>query len=180
MGKMETVVRQDAWTEREDSILASLVIRFIAKGSTQLKAFERAGEMLERTASACGYRWNSQVRKQYKNEIAKAKKERYSSKYKTRADLPVELEVAATVEEPQEPTTPAVNEVEALKQEIAGLKQYLNTIENIQMKDLHQKVNRLEKERDDQFKRANKYQALFHRSLQMSKIYSEVKALETV
>lgn len=68
--------RQDAWTMDEDRLLAEIVLEHIRAGSTQLKAFEEVGGKLARTAAACGFRWNSFVRKKYKNEIAQAKKER--------------------------------------------------------------------------------------------------------
>ncbi|RWR08204.1 RsfA family transcriptional regulator [Siminovitchia fortis] len=68
--------RQDAWTAEEDRLLAELVLSHIREGSTQLKAFKEAGAKLARTAAACGFRWNSYVRKAYQNEILLAKKER--------------------------------------------------------------------------------------------------------
>ena len=71
-----TTVRQDAWTKDEDLLLAEVVLRHIREGSTQLKAFEEVGRKLSRTPAACGFRWNSQVRKQYKAGIELAKKQR--------------------------------------------------------------------------------------------------------
>lgn len=68
--------RQDAWTTEEDRLLADLVLSHIREGSTQLKAFKEAGAKLARTAAACGFRWNSYVRKAYQEEITLAKKER--------------------------------------------------------------------------------------------------------
>lgn len=68
--------RQDAWTAEEDRLLADLVLSHIREGSTQLKAFKEAGAKLARTAAACGFRWNSYVRKTYQQEITLAKKER--------------------------------------------------------------------------------------------------------
>lgn len=71
-----TTSRQDAWSADEDLLLAELVLSHIRGGSTQLKAFEEAGKKLKRTAAACGFRWNSNIRKQYKEEINQAKKAR--------------------------------------------------------------------------------------------------------
>ena len=68
--------RQDGWTEDEDAYLAEVVLRHIKEGSTQLKAFEEVGKGVTRTAAACGFRWNSFVRKQFKQEIEAAKKTR--------------------------------------------------------------------------------------------------------
>lgn len=65
--------RGDAWLESDDQILATVVISHITSGSTQLKAFEEVAIKLNRTASACGFRWNSALRKNYENQIKKAK-----------------------------------------------------------------------------------------------------------
>ncbi|GLH63357.1 RsfA family transcriptional regulator [Parageobacillus sp. G301] len=75
-----TSVRQDAWTQDEDLLLAEVVLRYIREGGTQLQAFEEVGQLLSRTAAACGFRWNSYVRKQYKEEIELAKKQRKERK----------------------------------------------------------------------------------------------------
>ncbi|MBY6036203.1 RsfA family transcriptional regulator [Fictibacillus nanhaiensis] len=71
-----TILRQDAWTNDEDAILAEVTLRHIREGSTQLVAFEEVGEKLTRTPAACGFRWNSLIRKQYEKAIAEAKKVR--------------------------------------------------------------------------------------------------------
>ncbi|UZJ77267.1 RsfA family transcriptional regulator [Fictibacillus sp. KU28468] len=71
-----TVVRQDAWNQEEDVLLADVVLRHIREGSTQLAAFEEVGEKLSRTSAACGFRWNSLIRKRYESAIAIAKKQR--------------------------------------------------------------------------------------------------------
>ncbi|WAA13698.1 RsfA family transcriptional regulator [Fervidibacillus halotolerans] len=75
-----TSVRQDAWTKDEDLLLAEVVLRHIREGSTQLKAFDEVGKKLNRTAAACGFRWNSTVRKQYQSAIELAKKQRKEGK----------------------------------------------------------------------------------------------------
>lgn len=74
-----TSARQDAWTADEDQFLAETVLAHIRGESTQLKAFEEAGAKLARTAAACGFRWNSYVRKKYNSEINLAKKQRKES-----------------------------------------------------------------------------------------------------
>ncbi|MGM0803279.1 MAG: RsfA family transcriptional regulator [Bacillota bacterium] len=71
-----TNLRQDAWTKEEDAILAEVTLRHIREGSTQLVAFEEVGEKLTRTPAACGFRWNSLIRKQYDKAITEAKKVR--------------------------------------------------------------------------------------------------------
>ncbi|BAQ09853.1 prespore-specific transcriptional regulator rsfa [Bacillus sp. OxB-1] len=69
-------VRQDAWVEENDILLAETVLRHVREGSTQLSAFEEVGDLLNRTAAACGFRWNAVVRRDYEKELAEAKKER--------------------------------------------------------------------------------------------------------
>jgi len=91
--------RQDAWTQDEDLILAEFVLRHIREGSTQLVAFEEVGKKLMRTSAACGFRWNSFVRKQYSAGIELAKKQRKENKknqLKGKTNFAVEVE---TVEE---------------------------------------------------------------------------------
>lgn len=59
-----------------DEMLAEMVLRHVREGSTQLNAFEEAGDELNRTAAACGFRWNAVVRHQYEAQLKEAKKER--------------------------------------------------------------------------------------------------------
>jgi len=66
-------VRQDAWTDEEDMKLVEIVLSYIRNGRTQLEAFKHAGNMLSRTAAACGFRWNATLRKKYGAEIVQAK-----------------------------------------------------------------------------------------------------------
>lgn len=79
-----TASRQDAWTQDEDLLLAEVVLRHIREGGTQLSAFEEVGKKLSRTAAACGFRWNSYVRKQYTTGIELAKKQRKELRKKKR------------------------------------------------------------------------------------------------
>lgn len=72
--------RQDAWTEDDDLVLAEVTLRHIREGGTQLAAFEEVGQRLGRTAAACGFRWNSCVRKRYDAAIAIAKNQRQQLK----------------------------------------------------------------------------------------------------
>ena len=69
-------LRQDAWLDENDELLAEAVIRHVKEGSTQLNAFEEASDLLNRTAAACGFRWNAVVRKKYEKELNEAKQER--------------------------------------------------------------------------------------------------------
>lgn len=67
--------RVNAWTDSEDAILAEVVLDHISSGATQLQAFEHAGKRLDRSETACGFRWNSVVRKDYATAIRLAKEE---------------------------------------------------------------------------------------------------------
>jgi prespore-specific regulator len=78
-----SVIRQDAWTDSEDMMLAEVVLRHIREGSTQLSAFEEVGSKLKRSAAACGFRWNSLIRKKYNTAVEMAKKQRKELKKKT-------------------------------------------------------------------------------------------------
>lgn len=69
-------VRQDAWTDENDLMLAETVLRHVREGSTQLNAFEEVGDKLNRTSAACGFRWNAVVRHQYEKALDLAKKQR--------------------------------------------------------------------------------------------------------
>ncbi|KON86064.1 Prespore-specific transcriptional regulator RsfA [Sporosarcina globispora] len=69
-------VRQDAWTDENDLLLAETVLRHVREGSTQLNAFEEVGDKLNRTSAACGFRWNAVVRHQYEKALQLAKKQR--------------------------------------------------------------------------------------------------------
>ncbi len=73
-------VRQDAWTHEDDLLLAETVLRYIREGGTQLAAFEEVGDKLNRTAAACGFRWNAEVRNRYVEAIELAKKQRKERK----------------------------------------------------------------------------------------------------
>jgi prespore-specific regulator len=76
-----TAVRQDAWSPDDDIILAEVTLRHIREGSTQLAAFEEVGERIGRTSAACGFRWNSCVRKRYDDAIQIAKQHRQKRNY---------------------------------------------------------------------------------------------------
>ncbi|MBN3556272.1 RsfA family transcriptional regulator [Fictibacillus nanhaiensis] len=69
-------LRQDAWSEEDDLLLAETVLRHVREGSTQLHAFEEVGDKLERTSAAVGFRWNAIVRKKYEQALKIAKKQR--------------------------------------------------------------------------------------------------------
>jgi prespore-specific regulator len=103
--------RQDAWSQDEDVILAEVVLRHIREGGTQLKAFEEVGRKLSRTSAACGFRWNSFVRKQYKSGIELAKKQRkQSKKHSPQVKKPAQEENQAVVPPVQYQSVQSVHE----------------------------------------------------------------------
>ncbi|MBU9720678.1 MULTISPECIES: RsfA family transcriptional regulator [Bacillaceae] len=73
-------VRQDAWSEEDDLLLAETVLRHIREGGTQLRAFDEVGDALNRTSAACGFRWNAVVRDKYEDAIKLAKRHRKDRK----------------------------------------------------------------------------------------------------
>lgn len=73
-------VRQDSWSHEDDLLLAETVLRHIREGSTQLNAFEEVGDKLNRTAAACGFRWNAEIRQKYDKALDLAKKQRKERK----------------------------------------------------------------------------------------------------
>ena len=110
------MVRQDAWNQDEDLLLAEVVLRHIREGSTQLSAFEEVGDSLSRTPAACGFRWNSSIRKQYESAIQLAKKQRKQVKKNTLAEksdrVNGEPQIAVTsFTETEEPVVQVVDEI---------------------------------------------------------------------
>lgn len=91
-----TSIRQDAWNQDEDRLLAETVLSFIKDGGTQLAAFEEVGRKLSRTTAACGFRWNSLVRKQYKAMIDEAKSLRREKIKKNRSERGIKKEKTET------------------------------------------------------------------------------------
>ncbi|WHY02278.1 RsfA family transcriptional regulator [Neobacillus sp. DY30] len=96
--------RQDAWSQDEDLLLAEVVLRHIREGGTQLQAFEEVGKQLSRTSAACGFRWNSFVRKQYKSGIELAKKQRKELK---KQSIPTDQEITNEIVAEETPSSAA-------------------------------------------------------------------------
>lgn len=142
-----TAVRQDAWSADDDLILAEVTLRHIREGGTQLRAFEEVGERIGRTAAACGFRWNSCVRKKYEAAIQIAKnqrKERNKLKKKNIAS-----------NQPEEALTSSITlEDSGYKNESAGLEEqlsidaiirFLRRLKTIQQ-DSDKRIKQLERE----------------------------------
>jgi len=72
--------RHDAWTLENEQLLAETVLSYVQNGRTQSAAFKDVGNRLNRTAVACGYRWNAELRKKYTKELEQAKMKRNLNK----------------------------------------------------------------------------------------------------
>lgn len=124
------MIRRDSWNLKHDSTLAEIVIGHIKNGSTQLKAFEEAANELNRSESACGFRWNSVIRKQHKEEIKRAKEIRLQSRSKhtsKRVDKMVSTGISTNSE--TSPIDLIIQSLVALKDQFHDMK---ITIQNLQ------------------------------------------------
>ncbi|GED13046.1 precorrin-3B C17-methyltransferase [Aneurinibacillus migulanus] len=147
-----TVTRQDAWTPDDDLLLAEVTLRHIREGSTQLCAFEEVGERLSRTAAACGFRWNSAVRKRYEDaiQIAKAhRQERKKAKRRLKSISPVPLMEKASLAE--ETSHAEVDEAIAVRQQEMQEEISLDVVIRFLrgQKDAYKRMKQLEKEAAD-------------------------------
>ncbi|WP_017185319.1 RsfA family transcriptional regulator [Alkalibacillus haloalkaliphilus] len=133
-------VRQDAWSHEDDLLLAETVLRHIREGSTQLNAFEEVGDQLNRTAAACGFRWNAEVRKNYEKAVDLAKRQRkqrkkaqQQGKPQPRRTVQPEVNLPMTAEETAMPVEEAplpvqTNEVSTSAPSIDSIIQQLNQL----------------------------------------------------
>ncbi|WP_458413999.1 RsfA family transcriptional regulator [Schinkia sp. CFF1] len=164
-----TTLRQDAWTQDEDLLLAEVVLRHIRDGSTQLAAFEEVGKKLSRTAAACGFRWNSAVRKQYKSAIELAKKQRKGEKI-------LEEPKVISVEEPKDaPSTEGQTSVdpggEKKLMTFDAVIEFLSSVESTmkssealkeENESLKNEITALKQERDDLLNKVEKLTESYH------------------
>ncbi|MGV6935943.1 RsfA family transcriptional regulator [Paenibacillus sp. CMM36] len=117
-------MRQDAWTQFDDDLLTKTVLTHIRINKTQLAAFQEVGERLNRTAAACGFRWNSALRHKYYNELKVAKEERMNNKIGSKNSIP-----AASI---QKTEINFMNEIDIAIQSLNNLRvEYLNMQETI-------------------------------------------------
>lgn len=143
-------VRQDAWSAEDDLILAEVTLRHIREGSTQLAAFEEVGRRIGRTSAACGFRWNSCVRKRYEEAIALAKQQRQKRSYLKKQGLtPLpELEGDAGVEAGKGAAAAEVLSLDAI---IRHLRHWKHTLQELG-RQIRQ-YERLLKEKEEQIAR---------------------------
>jgi prespore-specific regulator len=128
-----TAIRQDAWTEEEDLLLAEIVLRSVREGGTQLQAFAEASRQLSRTAAACGFRWNAYVRKQYREAIEFAKQQRKKQKTVEKKEIvrdkEIDLHDVITFLQAFQPDQ-QLQENKKLKREIEQLKERIEKLQN--------------------------------------------------
>lgn len=136
MNSMEKwVTRSDAWTPTDDERLSEIVLRHIRTGSTQLKAFEEAGNELGRTPAACGYRWNGVLRKDRRTAVEDAKQARKSAQRS--------ISAKATETSPEAHAI-TMTSADSMREVI----QFLHTYDN-QYQSLRTQVQQLENERNE-------------------------------
>ncbi|SFE27520.1 RsfA family transcriptional regulator [Alteribacillus iranensis] len=143
-------LRQDAWSDQDDRLLATTVLKHIKEGSTQLKAFDETGDLLDRTSAACGFRWNAIVRQDYEQDVKEAKRERKRK-----------MRLSAKRAADQINPTPVVSSPSSLEGVITQLEQLTSqldqeenledtekTIQELQKENmiLHQEINRVKQE----------------------------------
>lgn len=166
-------IRQDAWSHEEDLLLAETVLRHIREGSTQLVAFEEVGRRLSRTAAACGFRWNSLVRKNYEEAIKLAKEQRKLIKQKKKpvpqlkepANIQPDDRAAGARQDHPDPLAPlTLDEVIHFLNELKE-KDEQNHAEKKETEHLQLKVEHLQV----------KYRALEHSYRTLKKEYGEMK-----
>lgn len=148
-------LRQDAWTEDDDLLLAEVTLRHIREGSTQLAAFEEVGEKLGRTPAACGFRWNSFVRKNYDAAIQIAKSQRQGrskNRRKQTAVLHGELEKQG---DPVSSLTTVIRFLRQHKQEYSEMSKRVRQLEkqlaerNAELEQLRSEYNELKRRVND-------------------------------
>lgn len=146
-----TAVRQDAWSPDDDLILAEVTLRHIRDGSTQLAAFEEVGQRIGRTSAACGFRWNSCVRKRYEEAISMAKQQRQKRNYLKKQGVTALTEGRSVAEDGETARNePFSSESLSLEAIIRYLRQWKGTVQ-----EMSRQIRQLEKElkeKDDQLR----------------------------
>lgn len=151
INEVKRMNRKDSWSAENDHILAEAILESVRNGGTQGEGFKVAAERLSRTPAACGFRWNSKVRKQYEDELEKAKQEKRTLRENKNQKLDIP-DIAENSEDPFEILTKAVEEATAaykrlqrdhnkLRRENVRLEQKLQEIPNGE--DLDNLINML-------------------------------------
>jgi prespore-specific regulator len=164
-----TAVRQDAWSPDDDLILAEVTLRHIREGSTQLSAFEEVGQRIARTSAACGFRWNSCVRKRYDEAIGMAKQQRQKRNYLKKQGISTISGAERLVVEEGDSGKNELLSAESMSLEaiIRYLRQWKGTVQ-----EMSRQIRHLEKELKDKDERLTEYREINER---LSKEVNEVQ-----
>lgn len=162
-------IRQDAWTADDDLILAEVTLRHIREGGTQLKAFEEVGERIGRTAAACGFRWNSCVRKKYEAAIAIAKAQRQKRNQSRKHATSQVMETVTSAGGESSVRNDGVSEESiSIDAVIRFLRQWKNTYQDMsrqirslekELKEVQEKLASVQKEKEQLEKQVNTVQS---------------------
>lgn len=68
--------QESQWTEQQDLLLGQTILTHLENNGTQLEGFQAAALILQRTPAACGFRWNKEVRKQFSEQLQRAKEKK--------------------------------------------------------------------------------------------------------
>lgn len=162
--------RQDAWSQDEDLLLAEVVLRHIREGGTQLQAFEEVGKQLSRTSAACGFRWNSFVRKQYKTGIELAKKQRKELKKHTLFTEDVDVLKLASLEDAELVFNEKQDEAISFQSVIQFLEQLYKKAES---------TTNMEEDREKTFEKIKELEKkTFYLAAENEKLSKNLKAIE--
>ncbi|MGP4071420.1 RsfA family transcriptional regulator [Piscibacillus sp. B03] len=157
-------VRQDAWSHEDDLLLAETVLRHIREGSTQLNAFEEVGDQLNRTAAACGFRWNAEVRQNYEKAIDLAKRQRKQRKQAEKHKLKETSNLKTVQRKPTYTSTQEHPSIDSIIAQLQKLKSNDIRMSTQEVEKLKEENERLKGEKDtlerELEKMHNEYQSL--------------------
>lgn len=133
--------RQDGWTYEDDICLSETVLNCIEQGETQLYAFELVAEKTNRTPAACGFRWNSNLRKRYEEQIKEAKLKRKQSQgvLKKQPKLSSSIPSVKTYV-PEINIDQVINSLQAFKEQLEGMRVTISNLQN-RNAELEQQLN---------------------------------------
>jgi hypothetical protein len=151
-------------------LLAEVVLRHIREGGTQLQAFEEVGKQLSRTSAACGFRWNSFVRKQYKTGIELAKKQRKEIKKHTVQTEDVDVLKMASLDETELASSEKQDGAISFQSVIQFLEQLYKKAES---------TNSMEEDREKTFEKIKELEKkTFYLAAENEKLSKNLKAIE--
>lgn len=151
--------RQDAWTEGDDQVLAEVTLRHIREGGTQLSAFEEVAHRLGRTPAACGFRWNSTVRKSFEQAIQSAKKERQRRNRRTYRSVPIKEHL--TESSPVYSIDHIIRYLRQYKHEMNEMRRLQKQLEK-ELAESESELQRLEKENEEMRLKLTHMQSDYH------------------